>query len=281
MKSILTISMALFLPLFSFAEELADTIRTDFPVEYLDTVDIRKKDVTNNYFMVGFNYGVSLNEMNYNPTKHGRTFRFSPQYVSLTFTHYEKMFDYLPYFGFQIGVAYGHEGFTWKPDNKGNVTDIDGATDCDITVIELPALAQIHVDVSKVKFMGNIGIYGGYRVGIQRSGPEMDPKYVNSFHDYENRFDYGLQGGLGFAIMLDPVEFHLNGLIRFSWSSLYKPDSYQDPELQKYYFRYAYPFDIIISAGVHFQLTKRTGWTNRALKREAKKLVYSDNDENN
>ena len=52
-----------------------------------------------------------------------------------------------------------------------------------------------------------------------------------------------------------------NALLRWSWSSLYAPDY-----ASKYYYRYAYPLDIIATVGVHFQLTKRSGKTNRQLR---------------
>ena len=42
----------------------------------------------------------------------------------------------------------------------------------------------------------------------------------------------------------------------------------------EYYYRFAYPFDIIISGGIHIQLTRRTGKTRAQLKKEAKQLVY-------
>ena len=72
--------------------------------------------------------------------------------------------------------------------------------------------------------------------------------------------------------MLDPVEIHVNALIRWSWSSLYDPDY-----ASKYYYRYAYPMDAIVTVGVHFQLTKRSGKTSQALRREAKAIVYGTN----
>jgi len=248
-----------------------------FSNEYLDTVKIDKAKALNNYFMVGFNYGVSLSQMNYQPEKHGRFYRFSPQYASLMFTHYEKMFDYIPYFGFSFGAAYGHEGFTWKPDEEGYVVVVDGASDCDITVVEIPALAQIHIDAVNFKMMINAGIYGGYRLSISRSGPGLDPQFATKFHDYENRWDYGLQGGVGFGYMFDPIELHIGALVRYSWSSLYQPNSYQTEPAKSYMFRYAYPFDIMITAGIHFQLTKRSGKTTRAIKKEAKSIVFDSN----
>ena len=72
--------------------------------------------------------------------------------------------------------------------------------------------------------------------------------------------------------MFDPVEIHINALVRWSWSSLYDPD-YASP----YYYRYAYPMDGILTVGVHFQLTKRSGKTSQALRQEARAIVYGTN----
>ena len=76
--------------------------------------------------------------------------------------------------------------------------------------------------------------------------------------------------------MLDPIELHLNVLARWSMQNLYQPDYYNETfhPYNTYYYRYANPIDISVSLGVHFQLTKRTGKTNKQLKKEAKEIVY-------
>ena len=50
--------------------------------------------------------------------------------------------------------------------------------------------------------------------------------------------------------------------------TLYDPDYYS-----KYYYRYAYPSNIVISLGLHFQLSKRTGKTRHQLKMEAREQL--------
>ena len=60
-------------------------------------------------------------------------------------------------------------------------------------------------------------------------------------------------------------------MYKHSLSSLYEPDHYSE-----YYYRFAYPSNIIISAGIHFQLTKRTGQTKAELKKMAKEMVYGN-----
>ena len=72
--------------------------------------------------------------------------------------------------------------------------------------------------------------------------------------------------------MFDPIEIHIKAMYKHSLSSLYNPDY-----ASKYYYRYAYPSNIVISAGLHFQLTKRTGKTKSDLKKQAKDLVYGTN----
>ena len=229
-----------------------------------------KKAMINDYVMIGVNYGVTFSNMMYTPSRHNRAWQFSPNYVSVTFTKFSKMFDNIPMFALVVGVAHGYEGFGFLRDpSTGRSQEVDGAEQGTIEVFEIPALAQIHIDFHPGKIMANVGVYGGWRNSISRSGPNLEPEFANAFRPYENRWEYGLQGGAGFALMFDPVEIHFNALLRWSWSSLYAPDS-----ASQYYYRYAYPMDIIATVGVHFQLTKRSGKTTSQLRREAKEIVY-------
>ena len=108
-----------------------------------------------------------------------------------------------------------------------------------------------------------------------RSGSSLDERYTGTFRDYEHQIDYGFQGGAGFALMFDPVEIHFNCLVRWSWSNLYNPDY-----ANQYYYRYAYPIDIMATVGIHFQLTKRSGKTNSEIRREAYDKVYGKTENN-
>ena len=100
----------------------------------------------------------------------------------------------------------------------------------------------------------------------------VSPEIEHSFLDTDRRWDYGIKGGVGFGIVFDPIEIHIQAMYKYSLGTLYEPDHYSD-----IYYRYAYPTNIVISAGVHFQLTKRSGKTQKALKEEARKLVYGTN----
>ena len=46
--------------------------------------------------------------------------------------------------------------------------------------------------------------------------------------------------------------------------------------MSKYYYRFAYPFDFMVTAGLYFQLTKRTGKGKTQLRKEAYDAVYGN-----
>ena len=249
-----------------------------FTPEYLDTVVISRVSTINDYSMIGVNYGVTFSTMYFNPDKMGTDFRFNPVYFSLMYTHYEKMFNYIPYFGVTVGFSYSHSGCTFNdnPETGYPLGYIDGATNVSIQTVEMPAMMHFHVDSAPTKIMANLGGYVGYRMAIERSGMFLDEEYTNKFRDYEYRFDYGVIGGAGIGFMFDPIELHLNVLARWSLQTLYQPDYYNEvfhPN-NTYYYRYANPIDISVTLGVYFQLTKRTGRTNKQLKHQAREIVY-------
>lgn len=250
--------------------------------EALDTIDVKKKLFINDYSMIGLQYGVGLSQVMWNPSQK-QEMVLMPYNVGITFTRYGKMFGYMPYFGFQVGLFYGQEGYQFKKnEDTGYTYTIQGADKAIFDVIEMPILSHMHVDFWRMKIMAEIGLYVGYRLKIHRfpqNGEYISETFEavqNSFLETDRRFDYGIKAGLGFGLVFDPVEIHFKAAYKHAFSSLYEPDYYS-----KYYYRYAYPSNIIISAGVHFQLTKRTGKTKAQLKKEAKELVYGTNNSSN
>ncbi|MGM9741422.1 MAG: porin family protein [Candidatus Cryptobacteroides sp.] len=243
-----------------------------FSDEYLDTVKMKKAKAINDYTMIGVQYGVSLSQMRFNPGKK-QGMLMLPYNFGLTYTRYGKMFGYMPYFGFQTGVLFGQDGYVFKKDKEtGEYNEsVDGATKATYSYIEVPMLAHLHIDVWHLKLIVNLGLYAGYRLSVEREGERLDPQYTNTFYDYDRRFDYGAKAGAGIGLILDPIEFHIQATYRASLGSLYKPNYHSE-----YYYRFAYPSDILITAGIHVQLTKRTGKTKAALKKEAKALIYND-----
>ena len=199
---------------------------------YLDSLDLSRDIPINDYTMIGFQYGVGLSQVSWNPSMQQK-FRFIPVNFGFIYTRYGKMFGYMPYFGIQAGIFYGQEGYQFEEDEEGYT----------------PTL---------------LGLYGGYRLGIHRYGENVPDEIRNSFLDTDLRFDYGIKGGAGFAFIFDPIEIHFTAMYKHSFGSLYEPDHYSE-----YYYRFAYPTNFVFSVGVHFQLTKRVGKTKHALRREA------------
>lgn len=287
MKRFVLPAILLLLPLLlSGRERQKDTVF--YSAEYLDTVQVRKGTLINDYTTLGVNAGVTFSTMLFNPSK-PTSFLFSPEYLSVYYTRHCKMFGYLPYFALKIGAEYSHSGFEFKTDpTTGRTYHDNGITKCDMRVVTIPAMAEIHVDVDPIKIFADVGAYGGYRVSINREWPSsqdpyIDAKYHTAFKDYEIRWEYGLHGGAGIALMFDPVEIHLGAMVRWSWSDIYVPDyldeQYHPYPRNTYYYRFAAPLDIMVYAGVHFQLTKRKGKTAKMLRREAYDIVYPKTDE--
>lgn len=243
--------------------------------EFLDTVDVKKKLEINDYSMIGLSYGVNLSRVLWNPVQN-QDMLIIPKNFGISYTKYGKMFGYMPYFGFQIGINYTQEGYKFEyNEDKGYSYTIEGAQKAIFDIVEVPMYMHCHYDLWNFKIIANLGCYGGYRIGIHRYPNQngyVKPEVETSFIESDRRLDYGLKGGFGFGLVFDPVEFHIMATYKHSFSSLYEPDHYSE-----YYYRYAYPSNIVISAGVHFHLTKRTGKTKAALKQEARDMVYGNN----
>ena len=254
---------------------IIETVVDSIPDIVLDTINVNKKTFINDYSMIGVQYGAGLSQVMWNPSQRQEMI-LMPYNFGVTFTRYGKMFGYMPYFGFQVGVFYGQEGYQFKKnEDTGYTYTIQGADKAIMDVIEVPVLSHMHIDFWKMKVMADIGFYVGYRLNIHRfpfNGEYKNDSYAamqDSFLETDNRWDYGIKGGVGFGFIFDPVEIHIKAAYKHALSSLYEPDHYS-----KYYYRYAYPSNIIVSVGLHFHLTKRTGRTKAELKKEAKELVY-------
>ena len=282
MKRIIIAILLVSIPLLASAQkrsikkaELSETSFTDtLTNEFLDSLNLRKKLELNDYILVGVQYGAGMSRMMWNPTQKQESV-FMPYNFGITFTKYGKMFGYMPYFGFQAGIFLGQEGYKFKHNEELDYTyKIAGAESAVIDVVEVPILFQFHLDFWKMKVMAQVGCYGGYRLGIERFDGETG--YVkdedrHSFLETDRRVDYGIKGGAGLGFVFDPVEFHIMLNYKHALSSLYEPDHYS-----QYYYRFAYPMNFVLSAGIHVQLTKRTGKTNAQLKKMAKEMVYGN-----
>ena len=255
-----------------------DDLWTD---EYLDTVNVRKRFIINDYCMIGVEAGVQFSGVSFNPTRPSKFIFNGPTY-GVTFTYYCKMMNFMPYFGISLGVFHGYSGYAYKVNKdtgrtpiRDTITYESGAV---MERIEVPLLSSFHFDMKHFKIMADLGLFGGYRYNLKRTGEYLDYTEASSsrkttFQKFEYRWDYGIKAGIGFGIVFAPFEFHIKGTFKYSWSSLYKPNYYS-----QYYYRFAYPMDVGVTAGLFVHLTKRSGKSRAELRREAKNSLLLPNE---
>ena len=259
--------------------KIENAIEDTLTNEYLDTIKINKTFELNDYSMIGFQYGAGLSRVSWNPSQK-QDMLLMPVNLGVFYTKYGKMFGYMPYFGMEAGLVYTTEGYQFKYNEEDDYTyKIEGAEKAVMQVVELPVLAHMHVDFWNFKIIANIGCYAGYRLSIERfpgvTG-SVSEDVAHSFLETDHRFDYGIKGGVGFGLVFDPIEIHIKAMYKHSFSSLYDPDYHSE-----YFYRYAYPTNFILSAGIHFHLSKRTGQTKLQLKKLAKEAVYDNKNSTN
>lgn len=268
-KTILTLSLLAMGLVPAVAQSLPDSLRLS-----VDSTYVERYKKLNDYSMIGIQGGLALSQTSFQPTMNQESF-LNPINVGVLYTRYGKLFGYMPYFGFQLGVFYTQEGYKFKENEKTHyIPVLFGATKATMRTIEVPFMAHMHFDFWKMKIMANVGVFGGYRLSIDRDEDSVEEKYRHDFNEYEknHRLDYGIKAGGGLGLILDPLEIHLMCWYKYSWSNLYDPN-YRS----KYYYYWAYPTNIVISLGVHYQLTRRSGRTNQELRQaglqEAMELI--------
>lgn len=272
MRKVIVILLSVAAYAISASASVPDSLKITFSDEYLDTVQLKQRPEINNYSMIGVSYGVNFCGQYFNP-EFQQKWRFSPGYYSVMFSHYEKMFDYLPYFGFTVGVAYGKEGFEFARDPRTGeaVRTLRGADKCFVDLLEIPFLIEGHYDAERMRILADIGAYAGYRFNIVREG-NVEEAIRYDFDEKDIRFDYGIIAGVGLGYVLEPFEFHVKAQFRFSWQNMVQPDF-----LDKYKWYFASPMGLTAQFGIFYHLTRRRGKTNADLRREARAIVYGEN----
>ena len=284
----LLIIFALLFPLALSAQEpeffkLPDEI-TD---EYLDTVQLKHQNRPNNNWLIGGFGGATFLNGYFNPTWASEIAMHYPTY-GFSIIKNATMMNMFPNVGLELGFQYTWEGYRFKRSKEtGNVRYVSStyAYEAAMRVPEIYMLTHGHFDISDhFKLMVKVGMYGGYRQTVDRKAfwehPEISfnpteatkekfESVRNTFQDDENRWTAGLAGGPGIAIMFDPIEIHINALVKWGWITFYDPDFTG----QGFYYRYAYPLDAAVTLGVYYQLTPRVGRSRSDLRRLAHEMA--------
>ena len=96
------------------------------------------------------------------------------------------------------------------------------------------------LDFSRFRVLLNLGTYGGYRLSTDKEG---------GFDQYDQRMDYGVIGGGGFAVVFNPLEFHIEANYKYALASMYHTNKISD-----IYWIYTYPQNVMISASLFVHL---------------------------
>ena len=231
----------------------------------------------NDYWIVGVHGGVSIQHGYFNPPRTVSFYPNKPVYGA-SITRYATMMNTFPLVGMELGFQHNYEGYNFKEyESDGYIyrQNIDGAYEAYMEVPEVFLLTHAHLDMgSFAKILIKAGMYGGYRTNITRIGPFVASEIEHAFKDTDNRWTYGVQGGLGLGFMVDPFEVHLGVQIKWGWSSFYQPDV-----ASPYYYRFAYPLDGAVTLGLYYQLTPRRGHTRAKLRRMARDMVAEEREQ--
>ena len=252
--------------------------------EYLDNASLPEKSRINDYWIVGVHGGVSIERGYFNPPQQVHFHPRLPVY-GFSVTRFATMMNTFPNLGMEFGFQHNYEGYKFKEYEIDAGTErattvrssIDGYHEAYMEVPEVFLLTHGHLDMGRfVKINLKGGVFGGYRMNITRIrddsySSDFDPEYANAFYDTDNRWTYGIQGGVGLGLMLDPIEFHLGVQVKWGWSPFYPPDKYN-----QFSYRYAYPLDGAVTFGVYYQLTKRHGHTRSSLRNMARQYVKEE-----
>lgn len=251
-------------------------VNTGISIDSTYVVRYRK---LNDYSTLGIQYGATMSSASVQPTRTMEMI-FRPINFGITYTTYCKLFGYMPYFGLQMGLLYTQEAYQYKKKDDGKYPYyVLGATRREMNVLEAPFMALLHYDFWKMRLMLDVGVYGGYRLNVHRDNYPYESlqteyaEYENSFHPKENRWDFGIKAGGGFALIFDPFEIHITAAYKYSWSNIHKPNTDYKYDESKYYYNWTYPTNIVLSVGLHYQLTRRVGRTRKDLREEARMAV--------
>ncbi len=206
-----------------------DNFFFDMPNDFaaLDTVPTKPK--FKNIHMIGVSYTANLSGVTSTP-KIGQERIWTFKNFGVSYTYYHAMWNHLFNFGVVVGAKHGYEGFTSPYDGYGETFEI----------LEFPLLSQFKIDLSRFRVLINLGPYYGYRLSTDKEG---------GFTKYDQRHDYGVIAGAGFAVVFKPLEFHIEANYKYALASIYHTNKYSD-----IYWIFTYPQNIMISASLHVHL---------------------------
>ncbi len=208
-----------------FAQDVIANLHNDFAD--IDTVAPPPK--YKSIHMLGVKYAYNISGISVNPSI-GEEYAYIPMNISLLYTYYHALWDYMPNFGVQCGIKYGQEGYSSTNEKYGEICKI----------VEVPLISQFRIDFSRFRLLVDLGTYYGYRLSTDKPG---------GFDQYDLRHDYGIIAGAGLAVIFKPLEIQIEGSYKYSLCSMYQTNKISDM-----YWIFAYPRNIMLSVSMFVHL---------------------------
>jgi hypothetical protein len=206
-----------------------DNFIFEMPDDFADLDTLQHPARFKSIHMIGVSYGVNYSGVTSSP-KIGHEKIWTYNSIGVYYTYYHALWDQLFNFGIQFGAKHGYEGYTSSWGTLGETCE----------VIEVPLISQFKIDFSVFRLLVNLGTYGGYRLSTDKEG---------GFDKFDQRYDYGVIGGGGVAIVFKPFELHLEANYKYAFASMYHTNKLSD-----IYWLYTYPQNVMLSASLHFHL---------------------------
>ena len=226
MRRLFTVLATISIALAAMAQ---DNFIFDMPDDFaqLDTThhEARFKSV----HMVGVQYAARWSGVSSSP-KVGADKILTYNNFGVFYTYYHALWDQLFNFGLKFGVNYCEEGYIASRYGMGETC----------TLVEVPLMSQFKIDFMPFRLLINLGTYGGYRLSTDKE---------EGFDKYDQRVDYGVIGGGGLALVVNPFELHLEANYKYAFASMYHTNKISD-----IYWLYTYPQNLIFSVSLHFHL---------------------------
>jgi len=136
--------------------------------------------------------------------------------------------------GLQFELLYIQKGFNTKFDSANN-TQYERSID----YISLPFLMHVSFGEKRFQISLILGPYGSYAISskeILTDGTQKTERTYQFDTDIDNRFEFGLQGGVGFRNNFNFGIIEVQGNFSFTFTSLYRwKAENRDPEMDRFF----------------------------------------------
>ncbi len=185
--------------------------------------------------LIGVKVGYNMTNVSFSQDIEHKSIN-SPKNFGIYYTYYHSLWKNMPYFGIQTGLEYSEIGYTAINETETANIEIEER----YQTIQMPLLSQFRIDFWKMRVMINLGPYGYYITSTDMEG---------GIPETTNKFGVGIMGGGGIALVLKPIELHLECNYKYALSHYYDPEIYSED-----HWLYTHSNQMIFSFGVFYRL---------------------------